>query len=128
MPRERLGALIDGYIDFLALNTSFAKLVQREILSNRLLDQIVAHMVPLFRTGEQLIQQAYPATRSGPLSAADLLVSFFGMIVSTFTYGPVVTGLTTHDPLSPEGLERRKQHLGRMIDLVIAELEKEDES
>jgi hypothetical protein len=42
--------------------------------------------------------------------------------VSTFTYGPAIVGLISDDPLSPENLEKRKEHLHRMAELVFTEL------
>lgn len=123
--RERMVLLLSRYLDFLAENRTFARMVQREVAGGRHVSRITAHMLPLFEMGAALLHQAYPQTREGPLSAAQLLVSFYGMAVSWVTYAPVVQGLLGADPLSREGLALRKAHLARMVDLLIASLEAE---
>ncbi len=121
--RAKLVGIAATYLDFLAENRSFARMVQREIADGRHVDRITAHMTPLFETGAALVEAAYPGARSGPLSAAQLLVSFYGMAASWVLYAPVVQGLTGADPLSRRALAARKEHLTEMVDLVIARLD-----
>lgn len=121
--RERMYGLLDAYVDFLRDNQAFSRMVQREIAGGRHLDKILAHMTPLFASGAVLLEQAYPATRSGELAGSQLLISFYGMVVTYFTYSPAVAGLLATDPLSPESLALRKRHLRRMADLVLTALE-----
>lgn len=122
--RDKLVELGATYLDFLAENRSFARMVQREIAGGRHVERITAHMTPLFAIGAALVEEEYPAARSGPLAAAQLLVSFYGMAATWVLYAPVVEGLTGADPLSARGLAARKAHLAEMVDLVIAALEK----
>jgi AcrR family transcriptional regulator len=121
--RARMAELVGVYVDFLAQNQTFARMVQREVSGGRHVEHITAQMVPLFESGVALLHEAYPETRAGALSAAQLLVSFYGMAVSWVTYAPIVQGLIGEDPLSPHGLATRKAHLARMVDLVIGALE-----
>ncbi len=121
--RERFLAMIDAYVDFLGANRNFSRMVQREASGGRHVDRIVGHMVPLFRQGSALLELAYPATRGGAMSGAQLLISFYGMIVTYFTYAPVVEKLLDTDPLDPANLELRKRHLTGMVDLVVGQLE-----
>lgn len=121
--RQKLLALLDGYVDFLAANQTFHRLVQREIAGGRHLERILGHTMPLFALGTQALAAAWPATASGPLGAADLLVSFHGLIISSFTYGPVLAGLSGEDPLAPGALARRKAHLRCLAGLVMDALE-----
>lgn len=121
--RDRMVALVGVYVDFLAANQTFVRMVQREVSGGRHVEHITAQMVPLFESGAAILHAAYPETREGPLSAAQLLVSFYGMAVSWVTYAPIVHGLIGEDPLSPRGLATRKAHLARMVDLVIDGLE-----
>jgi len=126
--RERLHRLLDAYVDFLAEHRSFSRMVQREIASGHHIERITGHMVPLFRTGSELVRAVYPSLGDGPLAAPQLLVSFYGMVATHFSYAPVIEGLVDEDPTSPEGVARRKQHLHRMLDLVLAapELERSE--
>ncbi len=119
----RMLGLLESYLDFLAENRTFARMVQREVAGGRHVERVTAHMAPLFETGAALLNEAYPATREGPLSAAQLLVSFYGMAVTWVTYAPVVESLAGTDPLGDEGLALRKAHLAKMVDLVVAELQ-----
>ena len=122
---ERSAELITAHLDFLAANREFACMVQREIAGGRHARGITAIMAPLFRRGAALLHDALPATRGGPLAAEQLLVSFFGMAVSWVSYAPVVEGLLRARPLSARALARRKEHLVRMVALVVAALEAE---
>jgi len=123
--RGRAGRLVDAYIDFLNRNRNFSRIVQREASGGSHLDRIREHMAPLFRIGRQLLEEAYPAPRRGELDAANLLISFYGMIVSYFSYGDVLAYLMQTDPFSPENLRAHKDHIRRMIDIVFAAIETE---
>ena len=120
--RERFGRVIDTYVDFLHANRNFSRMVQREASGGAHLDRIVAHMVPIMKPAAAMLELAFPAMREGELSSSQLLISFYGMIVSYFTYSPVVEQLLDTDPLSSTNLAARKRHLQRMVDLVIADL------
>jgi len=126
--RHRLRRVLDAYVDFLADNRSFSRMVQREVSDGRHIERITGHMVPLFQGAAALIEQAYPATRGGELSAPQLLASFYGMVVSYYSYAPVLEGLMGEDPSSPVAVELRKRHLYRMLDLVLDALESEGRS
>jgi TetR/AcrR family transcriptional regulator len=118
--QERLGRLLDTYVDFLAENRSFSRMVQREASGGRHVEPIVNRMVPLFETGLELVRQARRGA-APDAEAAHLLVSFYGMVVTYFTYAPVLERLLGRDPLSTEALIARKQHLRRMLELAIGE-------
>jgi len=119
--RQRLGRLLDTYVDFLAENRSFSNMVQREVAGGRHVERIRAHMAPLFELGGALLEQAFPT--GAPLGGPHLLISFYGMVVTQFTYSPVLHGLLGSDPLGAESLEARKRHLGAMLDLTLAALQ-----
>ena len=121
--RDRLRAVIDTYVDFLSANENFSRMVQREASGGRHVDRILSHMIPMFEGAASLLQETYPSTKSGSLSAPQLMISFYGMIVSYFTYGPVVQGLIGADTTSGAQIELRKQHLHRMLDLVLEAIE-----
>ena len=125
--RDRLGRLLDAYADFLQENQSFSRMVQREVSGGRLSAHIGELMAPLFELGAGLVQAAFPATRGGDLAASQLMISFYGMVVSYFAYAPVLGGLLGADPTSPSSLSQRKAHIQRMMDLVLAELTRNEE-
>ncbi|MBW1878371.1 MAG: TetR/AcrR family transcriptional regulator [Deltaproteobacteria bacterium] len=119
---DRFVRLIDAYTDFLRDNRNYSRMIQREVSGGRHVGDILARMVPPFQAGVALMERAFPSTREGELSASQLLVSFYGMTVGYFAYGPVVEHLLGVDPFSEEGLALRKRHLRRMLDIVLAEV------
>ena len=123
--RERLVLLVDVYMDFLSRNRNFSKIVQRESAGGKHLGRIQGHLQDMFRTGMRLLEGTYPQTRAGDLAAPHVLISYYGMIVSYFTYSGVLKLLLGKNPLARKNLERRKQHLHRMIDLLIEALDDE---
>lgn len=121
--RERMIALVSAYLDFLNKNRNFSRIVQREMSGGANLDLIRDRMKPLFDHGRRMLEAEYPAARKGPLAADQLLLSFFGLIVSYFSYAEVVGDLLENDPLSPAALRRRRSHVLAVLDTLIAAVE-----
>ena len=115
---DKLDRLIDGYVDFLRRNVNFSRIVQRESCGGKHVDKIFEHLSPLFQLGIESVRSAYPETREGEMSAEQLLISFYGMIVSYFTFGPLLGRLIGADLFSDASIRLRKEHLRRMLDLV----------
>lgn len=126
--RDRLARVIDVYVDFLGEHRAFCGMVQREVASGRHVEQVRAHMAPLFALGAELVGGAFPASTEGELAGAQLMISFYGMVVTYFSYAPVLPDLLGGDPLAPASLEARKRHLRRMLDLTIDALERDTEA
>jgi TetR/AcrR family transcriptional regulator len=116
--RERTRKLIDAYADFLDEHRNFTRTVLREASGGRHVERVRGFMVPIFKMGMDFVHDEFPHTRSGDFAAEQLLVSFYGMIISYFTYRDVLGFLTGKDPMSKKELERRKKHLYRMLDIV----------
>jgi len=121
--RNKLLSLVDAYVDFLAKNRNFSRIVQRESSGGKHMDRVSKSLVPMFRMGMEFVKAAYPKARSGNLAARQLFVSFYGMIVGYFTYSGPLGHLTNRNPLSKKELGLRKKHLHKMVDIVIRELE-----
>jgi len=121
--RDRMVALVSAYLDFLNENRNFSRIVQREMSGGANLDLIRARTRPLFDHGRRMLEAEYPAARRGPLAADQLLVTFFGLIVSYFSYAEVVGDLLGKDPLSPAALRHRRDHVLAVLDTLIAAVE-----
>ncbi len=121
--RERFARMVDSYVDFLAANQNFSRIVQREASGGRHLPQIQRRMTPLFQAAIAAVERQYPACVGSPLSAPDLLASFYGMIIATFTFSGVLEHLIDGDPQSRRFIEARKAHLAAMLDLAFDALE-----
>ncbi len=123
--QARLARTLDGYVDFLADNPSFSRIIPREASGGKHLDRIVARTLPIFEMGIAWLDHEFPATAGAELSAPQLIMSFYGMVVSTFTYAPVLEELLGTSPLSARNLKLRKRHLHRMLDLVMESIRAE---
>ena len=117
--RMRMVRMVDAYLEFLRAHRNFARIVQREASGGKHLDRIRTHMVPLFTMGTGVVSDAFPSTSTGDLSAENLLVSFYGMVVGYFTYSDILKHLLGEDPMSESRFQERKRHLRRMIDIVL---------
>ena len=117
--QQRIDRVIDIYVDFLAENRNFSRMLQREASGGRHVDRIVTHMIPLFQVGIEVLRREYPETFADELAAAQMLVSFYGMIVSYFTYSPVLEQLLGISPLAKPSLEKRKRHLKQILTLIV---------
>lgn len=120
---QRFTKMVDAYIDFLAENRDLGCVIQWEASGGKNLERIIDQMAPLFERGIELIEARFPRTKSGELAAPQLLVSFYGMIVTYFVHTPLVGRILGIDPLSDDSLAARKSHLRQMLSLVLRELE-----
>lgn len=124
---HRFGSLIDTYLDFLIRNRNFSRIVQREATGGRHTEQIRRRMTPVFAMATEMIGRRYPRAASAGLAPADVLTSFYGMVVAGLAYTEVLGHLTDQDPLSPENVEKRRRHLHAMLGLTIGALERTEE-
>ncbi len=123
--KTRLLSLIDVYIEFLVENRNFGRIVQREAAGGAHMERIAGHMAPIFSMGIQTLKDVYPKTQQGEAAAEHLLISFYGAIISYFTYGELISQLLGDDPMSDESIVRRKQHLKWMASTLLDSVEGE---
>ncbi len=121
--RERLQTLIDAYVDFLIENRNFGRIVQREAAGGAHLDRIATHMTPLFDLGIRALKDVYPKTKKGETAAEHLLVSYYGAIISYFTYDELLSRLLNKDPMSKALVKERKLHLSWLANVLIDSVE-----
>lgn len=124
--RAKLHRLVDVYIDFLGENPNFFRIVQREAAGGPRKDRIVERMSAILGLGMPAIRAAFPATVGGPSAAEHLVVSFYGAIITYFSYAKVLEGLLDEDPLSPQKISERKLHLHWLLDTTLDALVRPD--
>lgn len=118
--RERLERAVDRYIDYLAANPHAARLVQREVATQGPgLDISRARLWPLFGAAMRLFQDARPRSGLAADDVAQMLISVHGMVISYFTYAPLISELTGREALEPEALETRKRHVAAMVRMLL---------
>lgn len=124
---ERVHAGIDAYLDFVLKNPGYPRLIQGEICSNsKNLDTIMEHMVPLQLWGDAVFGRALPA--EGPLSPKHFFISIFGMIVSYFTYMPMLERLWKDNPMEKRVADERREHIHLVVGTILEKFLKEGNS
>ncbi len=121
--QKRMSSLVDAYMDFLCENRNFNRIVQREAAGGNHMDRVFSHTSPVFKLAMDMITSVYPATSSGEMSATQLLVSFYGMCITYFTYNKMIKQLTGTDPFSKENIKTRKAHLQKMVYIMVNAIE-----
>lgn len=122
--RAKLHGLVEAYIDFLGENPNFFRIVQRESAGGPRMDRIVERMGSILGLGLPAIRAAFPVTAEGPLGAEHLAVSFYGAIITYFSYAKVLEGLLGEDPLAPSKVAERKRHIHWMLDTILDALDR----
>jgi len=124
--REKFILLIDNYVDFLAKNMNFSRIVQRESSGGKHVERISKHLVPMFQVVANILEDAFPEARSEDMASHHILVSFYGIIITYFTYGGVIERILGKDPFCREELEARRQHLHKMLDIILEGIKREN--
>jgi len=125
--RERMRDLVGAYLQFLHENRNFVRIVQREAAGGRHVALVAERTLPLLALGRALLRERYPATHGGAFAAEQLLVSFYGMLVAGFTFGPTLARLLDTDPASDEAVAERAAHVATLVDLVFDALDRQAE-
>ncbi|MEM1349200.1 MAG: TetR family transcriptional regulator [Myxococcota bacterium] len=116
--RSRVHHVIDAYIDFILQNRRFPGLVQTIVNSSQdHLPFIQRSMGMLLAWTEVALGDVTPAT--GPLSARQFYVTIAGAVIHYFVYAPVLEPVWGEDPMLPEGVTERREHLHWLIDTAL---------
>ena len=118
--RERLHRVVDGYLDFMAINEPYARLVQQQIASAGPHVALVRkHLTEVLELTRDMLRDVTP-TR-GPRSADHFYLSLSAVVINYFTYGPVVFG---EDALGKRALNERRAHVHWVVDAWLDALER----
>lgn len=126
-PEKRLHDLVDAYFDFSKEHYRFPRLIQTMTARDATALEIVQRQYqPMFQFTLPLIEELAP--KEGPMSSRQFYLTFTGAVLNYFGYADIVRPAIGVDPLSPEGLEERRQHLHFILDGLIAHLKKHHEA
>ena len=117
---ERVHRLIDAYLDFMAKNTRYARMIQRQLSDGGPIEPVRANFTVLMRGVERAFADVTP--KSGPLAARHFFVTLGGAVINTFTYAPALEEAWGSDPRSPAALAERRAHLHWLVDVILSGL------
>lgn len=118
---ERVHRLIDAYLDFMAENTRYARMVQRQVAGGGgHLEPVRANMAVMLHGIEAALGDVTP--KAGPLAARQFFVTLSGAVINTFTYAPVLEEAWGSDPRSPAAIAERRLHLHWLVDTILTGL------
>ncbi|HEX5094880.1 MAG TPA: TetR/AcrR family transcriptional regulator [Acidimicrobiia bacterium] len=100
----------------------FVRLVRWEALEGGplLQGQLAMLLQPLFDRGAAFLEREMDAGRLRRYDARQLLVTGYGAVLSYLSDAPLMTGLLDTDPLSPEALAARREHIIDVLKNAVA--------
>lgn len=117
-PRERIRALVDVYFDFMAASSAFPSLLQHT--ANRDPEVLALARRKLSGLHEWIERNVLTglATR-GPLSARQMTLTLSGAVMTYFNTAYLFDERGWRsDPLEPEALNERREHLRAIVDAL----------
>jgi TetR/AcrR family transcriptional regulator len=107
---ENIEAFLDFYIEYLAKNRAFVRLMAWEMLSGRHVQAIARdYIIPMFSLMRQKIIESVAQQLIRDVSPEHTVFSVVGMNVFYIVASPMFMHVLGEDPLSPEMLARRKK-------------------
>lgn len=118
---ERLHHLIDVYFDYIDSNRRYPRLIQQQVAAGGTAELIRKNLQPFYKWTEAALSEYLPT--EGPLAARHFYVTFSGMVINYFTYGPLLAEAWGTDPLSDAAVAERREHVHWVADRVLEGLE-----
>jgi len=107
---------------FFENNPDFVRLVRWEALEGGpiLREQLAVLLRPLFDRGAEFLEREMDAGRLRRYDARQLLLTGYGAVLSYVSDGHLMTGLLDVDPMSPEALATRREHVIAVLRAAVA--------
>ena len=124
-PREgwpQVERVVRAAFRFFEEGPDFVRLVRWEALEGGpiLRDELAVLLRPLFERGAAFLEREMDAGRLHRYDARQLLLTGYGAVLSYLSDAPLMTGLLDLDPLSPEALATRREHVIDVLRNAIA--------
>lgn len=120
---QRVHRLIDAYLDFMADNARYARMIQRQLADGSNIAPVQANFTVLLRGIERALADVTPT--DGPLAARQFFVTLGGAVINTFTYAAALEAAWGSDPRSAAAIAERRAHLHWLVDAILVGLRAE---
>jgi TetR/AcrR family transcriptional regulator len=109
---------------FFEAHPDFVRLARWEALDGGpiLRDELALILRPLFERGAAFLEREMDAGRLRRYDAKQLLLTGYGAVLSYLSDATLMTGLLDADPLSPDALARRREHVIDVLRAAVAPL------
>jgi AcrR family transcriptional regulator len=100
----------------------FVRLVRWEALEGGpvVRDELTVMLKPMFERGAAFLEREMDAGRLRRYDARQLLLTGYGAVLSYLSDGQLMNGLLDTDPLSPEALAARREHVIDVLRAAVA--------
>jgi TetR/AcrR family transcriptional regulator len=100
----------------------FVRLVRWAALEGgpALREELSVMLKPLFERGAAFLEREMDAGRLRRYDARQLLLTGYGAVLSYLSDGPLMSGLLDTDPMSPEALADRREHVIAVLRAAVA--------
>ena len=107
---------------FFEEHPEFVRLVRREAIEGGpiLKEELAQYLRPLFDRAVGFFEREMDAGRLRRYDVRELLLGAYGNVLCYFSDAPLIEVLIDGDPLSPEALERRRQHVVELLRNALA--------
>jgi TetR/AcrR family transcriptional regulator len=119
---EQVERVLRAAFRFFEEHPEFVRFVRWEALTGGsvLRDEMAVMIRPLFERGAAFLEREMDAGRLRRYDARQLLLTGYGAVFSYLSDAPLMTGLLDVDPLSPEALATRREHVLDVLRTAIA--------
>ncbi|HEY9857235.1 MAG TPA: TetR/AcrR family transcriptional regulator [Stenomitos sp.] len=115
-PERYLAEFVGGYVDFLAANPSFVRLVEWESRTGGdFLPRIAPHLA-MIQEGLGLVNVQLASGSIRPMDPMQVLLSVMGLCWFPFSQADTLMRTLAQDPADPSFVEARKRHI---LDLLL---------
>ncbi len=128
-PREKIMAYAGAYVDFIASNQVYPRLMQREMLRARdgqsphLERMIKSYFQPIFERLSKVMEKGISDGEFRPVNPIHFVPSMVAMIVFYFSSAPMMQKIVGFNPLTPERIAERR---AAVLDFISAALFRPD--
>jgi TetR/AcrR family transcriptional regulator len=114
--------MLRAAFQFFEASPEFVRLVRWEALEGGpiLRDELSVMLRPLFERGALFLEREMDAGRLRRYDARQLLLTGYGAVLSYLSDGHLMSGLLDTDPLSPEALAERREHVIDVLHTAVA--------